>query len=353
MISRFFAAVVGLGVVVSAITINLPLSMSNAAPVAQATANKNWRTAKLIQTIPTAANRMILSPDGKTIAVQTQTSSGEAIVELWNINTGKAIYRFAGFSDRGYDDEIAFSPDGKILAVSNYFPAQKTLLIKLWDVQSKQEVRTLKSTDSISSEGSTIVFSPDGKTIASIAGNSLTIQLWDVQRGVVRARLTGANGRTLAFSPDGQRLASSNRQARCFADTARVALWNVSTRKQLHTLRGNQPIGNLVFSRDSKTLINTYESMVKGIQRWNVETGKPIRTRNYEFHWSENPVFSPDGQYVASGSSYAPLRIYDLGLDKPVFETQEFLVAGGAITFSPDGQTLAGITDGTKIKIWR
>lgn len=352
MNSRLLSTVLSLVVGVSVVT-SLPPLTSNAKPIVQATSHKSWRTAKLIQTIPTAANRMILSPDGNTIAVQTQTSSGEAIVELWDINTGKAIHRFAGFSDRGYDDAIAWSPDGKILAISNYFPAQKALLIKLWDVQSKQEIRTLKSTDSISSEGSTIVFSPDGKTIASIAGDSSTIQLWDMQRGVVRDRLTGSNGRTLAFSPDGRMLASSNRQACCFADTARVALWNLNTRKRIHTLRGNQPIGNLGFSRDSKTLMNTYESMGKGIQRWNVETGKPIRTRNYEFHWSENPVFSPDGQYVASGSSYAPLRIYDLGLDKPVFETQEFLVAGGAIAFSPDGQTLAGITDGTNIKIWR
>ena len=140
---------------------------------------------------------------------------------------------------------------------------------------------------------------------------------------IIRHSLTGTGKGMLAVSPDGQILARTSGQT--------ITLWNVETQQRIHTLRGSQRIMDLVFSRDGKTLINTYENMEQGIQRWDVRTGQLIRTTNYGLHWSENPVFSLDGQYLASGSSYMPLRVFDLGTDKPVFETQEFLVAGGAI----------------------
>jgi len=337
-------------------TVSLQLSTSSVAAAIQPTTNatKDWKTAKVLQTITISVERMVFSPDGNTLAVQTQTASGDAIVQLWDINMGKVINNFSGFSDQGYDDALAFSPDGKILAISNYFPSSKTLRIQLWDVQSKQQIRTLESIlepqilqapDSSLPGGSTIIFSPDGETLVSVAADNSTIQLWDVEQGVIRHSFTEAGGRTLAVSPDGQILARSSGQT--------ITLWNVETQQRIHTLRGSQPIGNLVFSRDGKTLINTYEDMEQGIQRWDVRTGQLIRTTNYGLHWSENPVFSLDGQYLASGSSYMPLRVFDLRTDKPVFETQESLVSGGALTISPDGQTLAGITDGPKIKIWR
>jgi WD40 repeat protein len=337
-------------------TVSMQLSTSSVAAAIQPTTNatKDWGTVKLLQTIAISVERMVLSPDGNTLAVQTQTASGDAIVQLWNINMGKVINNFSSFSAQGYDDAIAFSPDGKILAISNYFPSSKMLRIQLWDVQSKQQIRTLESIlepqipqepDSSPRRGSTIIFSRDGETLVSVAADNSTIQLWDVEQGIIRHSLTGTGKGMLAVSPDGQILARSSGQT--------ITLWNVETQQRIHTLRGSQRIMDLVFSRDGKTLINTYENMEQGIQRWDVRTGQLIRTTNYGLHWSENPVFSLDGQYLASGSSYMPLRVFDLGTDKPVFETQEFLVAGGAFAISPDGQTLAGITDGPKTKIWR
>jgi WD40 repeat protein len=238
-------------------TVSMQLSTSSVAAAIQPTTNatKDWGTVKLLQTIAISVERMVLSPDRNTLAVQTQTASGDAIVQLWDINMGKVINNFSSFSAQGYDDAIAFSPDGKILAISNYFPSSKMLRIQLWDVQSKQQIRTLES-----------ILEPQ-----------------------------------IPQEPDS-------------------------------SPRGGSTI---IFSRDD------------------VRTGQLIRTTNDGLHWSENPVFSLDGQYLASGSSYMPLRVFDLGTDKPVFETQEFLVAGGALAISPDGQTLAGITDGPKTKIWR
>jgi WD40 repeat protein len=76
---------------------------------------------------------------------------------------------------RGHADfviSVAFSPDGQMLASGSY---DKT--IKLWDVQSGQEVRTFRGhTDLVTS----VAFSPDGRLLAS-ASQDGTVRLWGVR----------------------------------------------------------------------------------------------------------------------------------------------------------------------------
>jgi WD40 repeat protein len=134
------------------------------------------------------------SPDGKMLAARRK----EGEVFLWDIAAGKV--RFVLSAGVG---SIAFSPDSTLLAGSIAIPSQQA--IKLWDTATGQERLVLQGyTGSITS----LVFSPNGKTLVSLASEEKFLRLWDAQTGQQRAVLSGPVS-TPAFSADGQTLATT------------------------------------------------------------------------------------------------------------------------------------------------
>ena len=78
-----------------------------------------------------------------------------------------------------------------------------------------------------------VAFSPDGKILA-VASEQGTVRLWDVTTGGSRGSLTGHTDRirALAFSPDGKTLVTGS-------DDRTVKLWDVATGQERLTLKGH------------------------------------------------------------------------------------------------------------------
>ena len=115
---------------------------------------------------------------------------------------------------------FAFSPARKMLASASYDRS-----IVLWRSDTGEQIRTLEGqhADWVFS----VVFSADGKRLASGAGDG--IKLWNVAGGNVVTNLQGQRDvAEVVFSPNGRLLAS--------ASSGTVCIWDPRTGKLLETL---------------------------------------------------------------------------------------------------------------------
>ncbi|MEW6499388.1 MAG: TIR domain-containing protein, partial [Cyanobacteriota bacterium] len=137
-------------------------------------------------------------------------------------------------------------------------------------------------TDTVNS----VVFSPNGKTIAS-ASKDATIKLWSVNGKLlhtIKGHTYGVN--RVVFSPDGKTIVSAS-------DDQTIKLWSLEG-KLLHTLKGHtNEVWDAVFSPDGKTIASA--SKDKTIKLWSLE-GNLIRTLEGHTNRVNSVVFSPNGK---------------------------------------------------------
>nr|MDZ8047853.1 serine/threonine-protein kinase [Nostoc sp. DedQUE02] len=233
-------------------------------------------------------NSVAFSPDGTTLA----SASDDKTIKLWNIASGEEIRTLQGHSNWIW--AVGFSPDSKTLASGS---ADTT--IKLWNLETGKLIRTLQGhTDGVTS----VAFSPDGKTLASgSASKDMKIKLWNLETGKLISTLEGhTNGvPSVVFSPDGKTLASGSKDKT-------IKLWNLKTGKLIHTLKGhNDKVNSVAFlpsvSPNGVTLVSG--SSDKKIKLWNPVTGKEIRTLETGSGYIYAVAISPDGHTIAGGGS--------------------------------------------------
>jgi eukaryotic-like serine/threonine-protein kinase len=230
---------------------------------------------------------LVFSPDGTRIA----TGGEDGQTRLWDTSTGTLTALCRGHALKVLS--VAFRPDGLRLATTS-----SDGTVRQWDSTSGREVES--PYDRHTGEVMIAKFSSDGLWIAS-AGTDRTVRVW---RAADRQDLGVLQGHTgdvgdLAFTADGRRLASVSQSARpdnLVQEDSTVRLWEIGHHGAASVLTG-------------------HESYVYPV------------------------AFSPDGQWIASGSWDNKVRLWDALTG----ETAAILPHPGnirALAFSPDSSWL-------------
>jgi RNA polymerase sigma factor (sigma-70 family) len=327
---------------------------------------------------------LTFSPDGRSLLTRSGTAkNGGGIIpaRVWDVATGRQRPQLEGLRTIGNIGSplysyFVFSHDGKTLATITATPGEDgdvagTQAIVFWNPDTGKQFRSLKINDTDSS----LAFSPDGKTLAVGRGNG-QIGIIDVATGQCRRELgsptrdppgtfqevEGAGEyRRLRFSPDGRLLVSQIWDG--------WGLYEVATGKQLRRWEG--PRSGFAFSADGSLWYAQWDEKEEKqiVICEEATTGRVIRQVRFDQPGREIPggpnivsLWSSHGKTVATEAMNEGLILWDLATGKerrltpypPPAAVPSWQEGGGpsfAFAFSEDGKLLATAA-GHEIFLW-
>jgi WD40 repeat protein/tRNA A-37 threonylcarbamoyl transferase component Bud32 len=298
-------------------------------------------TGREVRTFP-AMGKIVFSPNGKYLAGVAWDRQGTSSVTVWDVEGSK---RLAG-PTRGH--HCGFSPDSKRLALALFVAGQtkddkpRGQAVRLWDWATDKEVALLPVPAS-SIPINDIVFSPDGKLVA-VSGVPAG-RVWDVARKKELWVMPHPIGiKKVAFSPDGKLLAALGLIDVGWRQSVKV--WEVATQKPLWFSR--QPAFGLAFSPDSKRLA----TVGLGTHIRDAATGKDRLLLHGGSSIVGQAVFSPDGHRLLTVSEDQTVREWDAAWGKPLRVYRGHSAPIIFLTLSEDGKRLATKSRDNRVKLW-
>jgi WD40 repeat protein/tetratricopeptide (TPR) repeat protein/tRNA A-37 threonylcarbamoyl transferase component Bud32 len=292
---------------------------------------------------------MAFSPDRDRLAVgyvnyKDEKAVGE--VKVWDLRTGEDVFTLRGHSGGVYG--VVFSPDGKRLASASADNMKGTPgEVIIWDAATGKKLLTFRG-HSAPVQG--LAYSPDGKRVASVSGfmkeqKPGEVKVWDAATGREFLTLKGhVNSiEAVAYSPDGRRLATGSRDRT-------VKVWDAATGRELRTLPAAHSVTCVLFSPDGKLLVSS--GFGPGINVWEATTGRPQLT--IPAH-ALTVAFTPNGERLVSVARGArdPVRVWDVRTGEELLTLEHGPDIGyEALAVSRDGRRLArGYNDGITV-VW-
>lgn len=243
---------------------------------------------------------------------------------------------------RGSIQDLAFSPDGRILAVGS------SSGVWVYDADTLAPVRLLEGKDMVIMS---IDFSASGRLLATLSLDG-TIRIWSVSGWELIhewEKHISAESR-VALSPNEELVAARGDPGQC-------RVWRVSDGELVYTLElegHTEHVDSVAFSPDGSVLASG--SKDKTVRLWSVSDGELLNTLEGHARRVSGVSFSPDGALLASGSGDVEdftVRLWRVSDGELVRSLEGHTGTVYSVAFSPDGELLASASGGDTVRLWR
>lgn len=245
-------------------------------------------------------------------------------------------HRVADFSPKMRSVESAeLSPDGRFAVSGGKFGYK----VMLWSVADGSLIWERQH----DSEVECVVFSPDGKRVAT-GGEDFFVRIWEVATGNQLAAWEHGSGLDgITWSHDGKIIATGSENGEAF-------LWNGDSYQLLGKVKTGSTINSLDFTKDDSKLVvggniqysdkagNTvYDGFASII---NVEQMEVIRTFKGPKGSVKSVRISQDERLIATGGFDSTAYVFDFASGKMIHSFKQSMKVE-AIAFTPDNRFLA------------
>ncbi len=312
-------------------------------------------------------NDIAISPDGRFVV----SVSDDQTAIIWDVATGELLHQLQG---RNTDAvlAVAIHPNDETVLIGS----QDGYLMR-WDINSGellQETKYIPFEDfdtSLELSINDLAYSPDGYRIAVL--NSFSVSILDAVTLSTEFNFDFeaqvSISTNLSFSPTGQYIAVGSLNGE-------IALLDLETQTRTRAFIGHTgDVNQIVFSPDGKQMASTANSLIVGtsstnlnIKIWDVATGTEIYRfiEDYRNKGFTQLTYSPNGQYLAAGTSDGNVIIWELldgALIQEIADDQvsalygidyghagKFILAGGP-AISDISEIIENTLDGSEIPV--
>jgi WD40 repeat protein len=210
-----------------------------------------------------------------------------------------------------------------------------------------------------------IAYSPDGQLLVS-GSSDRTVKLWRQDGTFIRSLAIPYDFNhqlfdvlSVAISPDSTLIAAGVQQTIGGGQfTSAVHIWRMSDGQLVQTFTGyaiggvtNTGVTSVAFSPDGQYLASG--SKDQSVKVWRMSTGTLVSSRSDHAQQVNAVAFSPDGQWLASASNDRTAKLYrtsDWGLERTLTGHGDYVFS---LAFSPGSATVATGSWDQTVRIWR
>jgi WD40 repeat protein len=276
-----------------------------------------------------------VSPDGKTLAV---FRSDKGLL-FFDTRTFEQIGKPVPFGP----ETLAYSPDGKTLALGGFTGYDGVGYLRLIDARTRKQLAQVRLTSGVPNR---LAFTKDGSRLV-VVESAPEVASWITIRDATTLRQIGSRivpegfaGRWLSqlWTDPSVALATDGRSLVTTSNVGELTWWDLDSGKRTRTLEIAEGYRALALSPDGRTAAIGLDD---GIQLLDLRTGKVAResrgTLTSSAIWVQ---FSPGGETIVSTSRDGMVTVWDAGTLIPRETLRGHSDSVWQPVFSPDGRTL-------------